>query len=51
MYPRNPSKKCRKGTRDSSVAACAMSAKSMISWGLLEHSWAQPVDRQAMTSE
>ena len=28
---RNPSKKCRKGTRDLSVAACAMAAKSCAS--------------------
>ena len=48
---RKPSKKCRKGTRDRSVAACATSAKSCASWTSDAHSIAQPVDRTAMTSE
>jgi hypothetical protein len=48
---RNPSKKCRKGTRARSVADWAMSAKSCASWMLLEQSRAQPVERVAMTSE
>ncbi len=37
--------------RDSSVAACAMAAKSCASWTEPEASSAKPVCRQAMTSE
>ena len=47
---RKPSKKCRNGTRDFSVAACAISAVSMTSCTLLEASIAQPIWRQAITS-
>ena len=47
---RNPSKKCRNGTRLRIVAACAMSAKSCASWTEAEDSRAKPVWRTAMTS-
>ena len=47
---RNPSKKCRKGIRLSSVAACAISAKSIASCTLAELSMAKPVVRASMTS-
>ena len=48
---RNPSKKCRNGTRVLSVAAWAMSAKSCASCTEAEQSIANPVPRQAITSE
>ena len=48
---RNPSKKCRNGTRDRSVASWAMAAKSCASWTEPEASMANPVCRQAITSE
>ena len=44
---RKPSKKCRNGTRGSSVAACAMAAKSWASWTDPEHSMAKPVCRHS----
>jgi hypothetical protein len=47
---RKPSKKWRNGMRDSSVAACAMRAKSWASWTEAEASIAQPVDRAVITS-
>ena len=47
---RNPSKKCRNGTRDRSVAAWATSAKSCASCTELDASIANPVDRAAITS-
>ncbi len=47
---RNPSKKWRNGTRDSSVAAWAISAKSCTSCTLAEASIAQPVLLAAITS-
>ena len=47
---RNPSKKCRKGTRQASVAACAMTAMSAASCTLGEQSIAKPVVRAAITS-
>jgi len=47
---RNPSKKCTKGILDFRVAACAINAMSTASCTLAEHSMAQPVERQAMTS-
>ena len=47
---RNPSKKWRKGTRASSVAAWASRAKSMTSCTEPEHSIAKPVERAAITS-
>jgi hypothetical protein len=47
---RKPSKKCRNGTRASSVAAWAIAAMSCASWTEAEHSMAQPVVRAAMTS-
>ena len=40
---RKPSKKWMNGTRDSSVAACAISAKSCASWTDADASIAQPV--------
>ncbi len=48
---RNPSKKCRNGTRARSVDACATREKSCASWTSDAHSIAQPVDRTAITSE
>ena len=48
---RNPSKKCRNGTRDSSVATCAASAQSCASCTVAEPSSANPVARAAITSE
>ena len=48
---RKPSKKCRNGTRVSSVAACAISARSCASWTDAEPSSAKPVCRTAITSE
>jgi alkanesulfonate monooxygenase SsuD/methylene tetrahydromethanopterin reductase-like flavin-dependent oxidoreductase (luciferase family) len=45
-----PSKKCTKGTRDSSVAICAMAAKSCASCTDADDSSAKPVPRTAMTS-
>ena len=48
---RKPSKKCMNGTRDSSVAACATSARSCASCTSEEAIIAMPVWRQAMTSE
>ena len=48
---RKPSKKWRNGTRASSVAACATSARSWASWTEDEQSSAKPVDRAAITSE
>ena len=48
---RKPSKKCRKGTRVRSVATCETAARSWASWTFEAHSMAQPVWRQAMTSE
>ncbi len=47
---RKPSKKCRNGTRDRSVAACATSAKSCASWTEPAASIAQPVERACITS-
>ena len=47
---RNPSKKCRNGTRDSSVAACAIAARSCASCTDDDESSAKPVERTAMTS-
>ena len=47
---RNPSKKCRNGTRLRSVAACATSAKSWASWTEPAASIAQPVARACITS-
>ena len=47
---RKPSKKCRNGTRDRSVAACATSAKSCASCTEPAESIAQPVVRACMTS-
>ena len=47
---RKPSKKWMNGMRDSSVAACAMSAKSCASCTLAEESMAQPVERTDITS-
>jgi len=48
---RNPSKKCRKGTRARSVAECATAARSCASCTDPEASRAKPVWRQAITSE
>ena len=48
---RKPSKKCMNGMRDSSVAICATRARSAASCTELEASMAQPVERQAITSE
>ena len=48
---RKPSKKCRNGTRDRSVAACAISARSCASCTEPEDSRAKPVVRVAITSE
>jgi hypothetical protein len=45
-----PSKKCTKGTRASSVAACALTARSCASCTDAEPSIANPVDRIAITS-
>ena len=39
---RNPSKKCRNGTRDRSVAACAMAARSTASCGDPDASMREP---------
>jgi hypothetical protein len=47
---RKPSKKCMTGTRDSSVAACAISAMSITSCTEFDDSIAQPVARQLITS-
>ena len=47
---RNPSKKCRNGTRARSVAAWATSAKSCASWTEPAASIAQPVVRACITS-
>ena len=47
---RKPSKKCRNGTRDRSVAAWATSAKSCASWTDPAASIAQPVVRACITS-
>ena len=47
---RKPSKKCMKGTRERSVAAVAMAAKSCASWTSEAPSIAKPVERAAMTS-
>jgi hypothetical protein len=47
---RKPSKKWRKGTRPSSVATCAISARSWASCTDPEQSSAQPVARVAITS-
>ncbi len=48
---RNPSKKCRNGTRLRRVAAWATRARSAASWTDPAESIAQPVERAAMTSE
>ncbi len=48
---RKPSKKCRNGTRDSNVAAWAMSARSWASCTEEDASMPNPVERAAMTSE
>ncbi len=48
---RKPSKKCRKGTRLSSVAACATRARSWASCTEPDANIAKPTWRQAMTSE
>ena len=47
---RNPSKKCRNGTRDRSVDSCATAARSCASCTDAEASSAKPVWRTAMTS-
>ncbi len=47
---RKPSKKWRKGRRDSRVAAWAISAMSMTSCTELEESMPKPVERAAITS-
>ena len=47
---RKPSKKCRNGTRASSVAAWAIRAKSIASCTEFEHKKANPVARAAITS-
>ena len=47
---RNPSKKCRNGTRARSVAACETRAKSCASCTEEAHSIAQPVIRADITS-
>src|SRR6185436_18450859 len=46
---RKPSKKCRNGMRDSSVAACAIKALSCASCTDAELSSANPVERGAAT--
>ena len=48
---RNPSKKCRKGTRLAIEARVAIAAKSCASWTLPLASRPKPVWRTAMTSE
>jgi hypothetical protein len=48
---RKPSKKWRKGTRDSRVAAWAIAARSWASCTEPEARRAKPICRQAMTSE
>ncbi len=48
---RNPSKKCRNGTRVRRLAACATAARSCASCTELDASIAKPVVRAAMTSE
>ena len=48
---RNPSKKWQNGTRDSSVAACEIAARSCASWTEPDASIAKPTWRHAMTSE
>ncbi len=48
---RNPSKKCRKGTRPRMADRWATAAMSMHSCTLEEDSMANPVWRQAITSE
>ena len=48
---RKPSKKCRNGMRDASVAACAISAPSCASCTEADDSKAKPVVRAAITSE
>jgi len=48
---RKPSKKCRNGTRQRRVAACATRAKSWASCTEDAHSIAQPVIRALITSE
>ncbi len=48
---RKPSKKCRKGIRASRVAAWATRAKSWASWTEPEERSANPIWRQAITSE
>ena len=48
---RKPSKKCTNGTRVSSVAACATSARSWASCTDADASSAKPVWRTAITSE
>src|ERR1019366_3556522 len=45
---RKPSKKCTKGTRDRSVAACAISAASCASWTEPDDNRAKPVVRGDM---
>ncbi len=47
---RKPSKKWMNGTLAASVAAWAISAISITSWGAPLHNKAQPVARVAMTS-
>ena len=47
---RKPSKKCRNGTRDFSVAMLAIIAMSWASCTLAEASSAKPVVRAAITS-
>jgi len=47
---RNPSKKCRNGTRERNEAVCDTAAKSWASWTELAQSIAKPVVRAAMTS-
>jgi hypothetical protein len=48
---RNPSKKCRNGTRALSVAAWATAARSWASCTEPEASSPRPICRQAITSE
>ena len=47
---RKPSKKCSTGTRESSVTACAMAAKSCASCTDADDSIEKPVPRTAITS-
>ncbi len=48
---RNPSKKCRNGTRPSMAARCGTAVRSMTSCTLPSQIIARPVWRHAITSE